>query len=164
MATKKLTAVEVARLTDRPGTHPVGDGLYLQVGANSCSWLHRFTLNGKQRWPGLGSYPEVKLKEAREKQHEQRALIRNGIDPVAVKKAERTEAILRQVQTITFKECGEAYVKDHAVAWRHPLTQQNWNGPLSSYVYPIIGELPVQDVDKAAVFKVLEQPLGGKKL
>jgi integrase len=160
---KKLTAVEVACIT-KPGMNWVDDGLYLQIKDGGRSWLHRYTCNGKHHSSGLGSYPEVRLIEARAKRDEERALIRKGIDPVAERKDKRTEAILRQIKSITFQECGEAYVKDNEVAWRHPMTQQNWRGPLSTYIYPIIGECPVQDVDKAAVFRVLEQPVDGTKL
>lgn len=34
---------------------PDGGGLYLQVGgAGAASWIFRYTVNGKQRWMGLG--------------------------------------------------------------------------------------------------------------
>jgi integrase len=118
----------------------------------------------KQRRSGLGSYPEVSLADARAKRDEERAQLRAGIDPVEARKAERVHACVRQVKTITFQECGEACINDHKVSWRHPLSVQNWRGSLTNWAYPIIGKLPVQDVDKAAVMRVLEQPLESTKL
>jgi integrase len=119
---------------------------------------------GKQRRSGLGSYPEVSVADARAKRDEERALIRKGIDPIAARTAERTQAIVRRIKTITFQECGDAYIKAHEVGWRHPLSRQNWRGSLSNWVYPIIGKLPVQDVDKPAVLRVLEQEIEGATL
>ena len=40
--------------------------------------------------------------------------------------------------------------------WRNSKHRQQWKNTLATYVYPVIGALPVQDVDTALVFKVLE--------
>lgn len=34
--------------------------------------------------------------------------------------------------------------------------RQQWRNPLESYVYPLIGKLPVADVDTALAMRVLE--------
>src|SRR5262249_36116981 len=80
----RLTGVEVARITD--GVHRVDDGLYLQV-KSGRSWIHRYQFRGKARWSGLGSAREVTLAEARAARDRERRLIREGIDPVAAKRA-----------------------------------------------------------------------------
>jgi integrase len=161
---KKLTALEVAKIKN-PGRYCVNDGLYLQVVSQTRrSWLHRFTFNGKARESGLGSYPEVLLGEARKKRDEERAQIRKGIDPVAARKAVRTQALIEQVKNITFKECAETHIKANQAAWRHAGTLQNWKGRFSKYVYPVIGNLPVRDIDTPAVMRVLEQEVDGKRL
>ena len=59
---KRLSSLDVRR--KGIGTHPDGRGLYLQVAANSRSWLFRFTLNGRARWAGLGPVYDVSLAEA----------------------------------------------------------------------------------------------------
>jgi hypothetical protein len=84
-----MTAVEVANLV-RPGLHRVDDRLYLQIKRGRKlrrSWLHRYMLRGKQRWSGLGSARRVSLADARAARDHEQALIDQGIDPVAAKRA-----------------------------------------------------------------------------
>ena len=61
-----MTVLEVKKIFE-PGLHFVGGtrGLILNVGQRgSRSWILRFTAsNGKRRDMGLGSYPDVGLKE-----------------------------------------------------------------------------------------------------
>jgi integrase len=160
----KFTALQIARIT-KPGRHPVDAGLYFQFQSMTArSWFHRYQFRGKERWSGLGPYPEVTLAEARAKRDEERVQIRKGIDPVAARQAERAEAAIKQVKTKTFTECGDACLADRAVGWRHPTSAKNWRGSLANWVYPIIGDLSVQEVDKTAVMRVLEQELDGTKL
>ena len=94
---RELSAQAVSELI-ADGRYSVGgaDGLHLRISGNSRSWVLRIAVgtrkNGKgetvvhRRDMGLGSYPEVSLNEAREKAHELRRHVRNGIDPVERKK------------------------------------------------------------------------------
>lgn len=56
----------------KPGMHPDGGGLYLQVteaadGTPRKSWLFRYTVGGRERQMGLGPISDVSLAEARER-------------------------------------------------------------------------------------------------
>jgi hypothetical protein len=71
-----------------PGWLHDGRGLYLHVGkhktkdgtlANGKNWLLRYQIDGRARWMGLGSYPEIGLARAREKALEARRLKAEGI-------------------------------------------------------------------------------------
>jgi hypothetical protein len=84
----------MARLTERTvqtartGKHGDGDGLYLIVSdAGRRKWVLRYQIAGVRRDKGLGSYPEVGLKEARSKARADRELIQKGADPIEAKKA-----------------------------------------------------------------------------
>jgi Arm DNA-binding domain len=87
----KLTAKEVEALAKQQGMHSDGGGLNLQVKGDARSWIHRYTFNGEARYSGLGAWPEVSLADARAKRDDERAKLRNGIDPVAERKQKRTE-------------------------------------------------------------------------
>jgi len=57
-----------------------GGGLYLQATTGrddkiNKSWLYRFTIDGRERQMGLGSFPDTSLAEAREKAAEARKLV-----------------------------------------------------------------------------------------
>lgn len=60
-----------------------GGGLYLQAKGNGKYWRFRYyrPSDNKRDKMRLGVYPEISLKEAREKREELRMLIAKGIDP-----------------------------------------------------------------------------------
>lgn len=41
-------------------------------------------------------------------------------------------------------------------SWRNAKHKQQWENTLKAYVYPVIGELPVAEIDAPYVLKVLE--------
>jgi hypothetical protein len=62
--------------------HGDGDGLMLVVRASgNKSWLLRYQMNGVRRDMGLGRYPEISLKEARQRALDARRLIGGGSRP-----------------------------------------------------------------------------------
>jgi hypothetical protein len=64
----KLTPKQIDSFNE-PKTHEDGDGLRLVVKADGNKyWILRFQPAGKRREMGLGSYPNVKLKQARERE------------------------------------------------------------------------------------------------
>lgn len=92
MATDKLNS----KFCDNApkGNHFDGGGLYLMVTPDlKRYWRLTCYLNGKRKLLGLGRYPQVSLKEAREKRREMRALVEQGVDPVAEKQRVKEEAV-----------------------------------------------------------------------
>jgi len=86
-------AKQVGRLTDvsirgavKPGMHPDGDGLYLQVRGSSKSWIYRYSGAGRTRYLGLGGYPETTLAMARKARDSARERVKAGGDPIAEKR------------------------------------------------------------------------------
>jgi len=51
-------------------------------------WVLRFTIDGKRREMGLGSFPDVGLAEARDKVTKCRKLAKDGVDPIEARQAE----------------------------------------------------------------------------
>lgn len=82
-----LTALKVARLS-KPGRYGDGNGLWLQISKwGTKAWLYRYQLAGKARAMGLGSAETVSLSTARDLRDEARRQVRDGIDPIAARKA-----------------------------------------------------------------------------
>jgi integrase len=50
----------------------------------------------------------------------------------------------------------EAYIAAHEGGWRNEKHRQQWRNTLASYVYPVMGELPVADITTAHVLQILE--------
>ncbi len=148
----RLTARAVATIT-KAGFHADGGGLYLQVApGGGRSWVYRFQRQGRARWMGLGSVDLVSLQEARQKALDARRLILEGKDPIDARHAARqTEA-----GAVRFRDAAQRYIEAHKPGWRNEKHAAQWTSTLETYVYPVLGSLPVQGVDVALVMKVLE--------
>ena len=153
---QRLTALKVARAKPR-GLYADGGGLYLQIARNgSRSWLYRYTLGGKTRHMGLGPLDVVSLADARTAALECRRLCQAGVDPIEQREASRTEAHLAAARAMTFDECAERYMAAHAAGWRNSKHRAQWSATLQTYVTPVLGSLPIQEIDTGLVMQVLE--------
>ena len=160
--TGKLSAVEVAK-TRGPAVLHDGGGLYLRVSPTGAkSWVFRFQLNGKRRDMGLGPYPDISLAEARGRAIEHRRLRHDGIDPLAAKAAQRHAQRLYAAKGRIFREVAEEFIARNEVGWRNAKHRQQWRNTLATYVYPILGGLPVAAIDTGLVVQVLD-PIWAKK-
>lgn len=164
---KELTPLEVKRLShaiSKSGEpynamHPVGGvaGLLLQVTPTGAkSWIYRTTVGKKRRNIGLGSYPAVSLVRAREKAAEMREQIDQGIDPVEAKKSARRELIARQLSTITFQKAADKFIVMKSKDFKNPRQQAQWQSSIDTYVTPIIGNVPVNEIELAHIKAVLD--------
>ncbi len=155
---KELSPLEVRRLT-RPGRWSVGgtDGLALQVTPSGArSWVLRVAAGGRQREMGLGSFPSVTLADARNKARQQRALVKEGIDPIASRRAASSAASAERQAQKTFAEVAAQYIAQHEKSWKNAKHQAQWAATLRTYVEPSIGKLLVRDIRSAHVIEVLE--------
>jgi integrase len=71
-----------------------GDGLSIEAWPNGgLYWRFRYRHAGKAKRLSLGVYPEVSLKEARERLAAARAMLRDGVDPSKDRKDAKREAM-----------------------------------------------------------------------
>ena len=157
MASEKLSALAVAR-EKRPGKHYDGKGLALQITKRGTkSWIFRYTINGRERAMGLGPLDVVSLEEARELARQQRRVLKvDGLDPLEVRESKRQARELEAARSVTFEACTKSYIDTHGGTWRNGKHREQWRSTLDAYVHPIIGSLPVSQVDKRLVLKVLQ--------
>ena len=123
---KELGARAVSLLG--PGVHAVGGvaGLHLQVTQGSGrSWLLRYQFDGKRPEMGLGPYPEVTLADARLEAAKARKLLREGVDPLAEREAERTRQRPRKPAARTFALVLPSTSRQRLRAGRIASTQPN---------------------------------------
>jgi integrase len=152
----RLTTMGIQKLTTN-GLHHDGDGLYLQITKNkNKSWIFRYAYNGNSHYLGLGPSKYVSLAEARQKRNEYKKQLINRINPIE-EKNRLSEQIKRISQdSISFQKCAEAYIQARKLEWTNEKHIENWNNSLKNYAYPIIGNVPVKDIDLKLVLKVLE--------
>jgi integrase len=161
----KLNPKQVENLTD-PGTYEDGDGLRLVVKPTGRkSWLLRFQLAGRRREMGLGSFPEVSLKKARQDASAKRTQLSDGIDPLAARDIER--AAQREAQRaseakqLKFETLATEYRDAHGAAWSEKW-RKGWLRKLELYAFDHIGKLSAEDIGTPEVLKVL-QPIWATK-
>jgi hypothetical protein len=108
----KLTAKQVEKAP--AGRHWDDARLMLQVAAGgSKQWLLRYALRGKTREMGLGAYPRVSLKGARQEATEIKNQCAERIDPL---------------------------VEDHKATWS-PRHAENWLNGMAIHVFEILCDL-----------------------
>ncbi|MDF1669207.1 MAG: integrase arm-type DNA-binding domain-containing protein [Roseovarius sp.] len=128
------------------GKHADGGGLWLVKRADGgAQWVLRVTPHGRRREMGLGAYPDVSLKEARESANQWRALVRQGLDPIKERERQRREAArnihkLADIALDAF-ESRKAELKGDGKAGR-------WFSPLELHILPKLGQVPVADIDQ----------------
>jgi integrase len=152
----RLSAVKVQGMKT-PGYYADGGNLYLRVAdGGTRGWIFRFAMRGKTRDMGLGSYPDITLARARELATECRRALAAGIDPIEARKQKREAGRIEVAKSMTFDQCGAAYIAAHEAGWRNAKHRQQWANTLKTYVWPVFGKLPVHAIDTGLVLKVLE--------
>ncbi|WP_423929058.1 tyrosine-type recombinase/integrase [Candidatus Palauibacter sp.] len=136
------------RNVSEAGRYCDGNGLYLDVRpTGSRGWIQRITIRGRRTELGLGGYPLVSLKEAREKAFANRKVAREGGDPLADRR--RTESMP------SFEETAQRVWKQLRPGWRSTRHAHVWLNSLERHVLPRIGEMPVSEVTSADVIGIL---------
>ena len=146
----KLTAALVKNVK-KPGKYHDGGGmgLYLRVDKDETRyWIQRITINGKRREMGLGSPPVVTLVAAREQALDNKRLIRSGKDPLAEKR--------KAQQALVFAEAVEKYLLVKLKEFRNDKHRKQWRSTLDTYAIPVIGNMPVQNIQSRDVLDVLK--------
>lgn len=94
-----LTDIQIKRLKPQEKDFFISDekGLRLLVKVNGKKyWRLKYRFNGKQKTLALGVYPEVSLKDARNRRDEARKLLSDDIDPSEYKKEKKQQAIVNE--------------------------------------------------------------------
>ena len=126
-------------------------GLFLLVGKQgSKSWGQRLRVNGVRKDIGLGSFKHLSLKDAREKAFENQQAVKNG------------NGLVRKTGVPTFREAAAKVIAMNEGDWRSPKTKQNWENVFRQYVFPSIGDMPIDKPITGDIMSILE-PLSAKK-
>jgi len=150
--TDSLSAVFV-RTVEEHGDYSDGNGLTLRVDNSGKRWVQRVTINGRRRNIGLGSYSQVSLAEARKQAVANAKAIRDGLDPIQEKRQARELA--RSPKIPTFSEAAEKVIELRRPTWRNTKHGAQWGSTLKSYAYPVIGNVPVDQIKTANILSIL---------
>ena len=147
----KLSDKRIKAATKR-GIYGDGDGLYLQVARNGHrSWIYRFQIHGRRRTMGLGPYPRIALKKARELHKAAAEQVHDGFDPIVARGQSRIVA----AKSLTVEQAAQAYVEAQRPKWRTGVHAEQVGQRLRDYVFPLIGHLPIANIGLAEIKQVL---------
>lgn len=151
----RLSATAVRAIT-KPGLHADGGGLYLSTTNGGKRWVFIFQWQGKRREMGLGSARSTTLARARELASQARAMVSEGIDPIAARASERAAAAAADpLGPPTFGEFSESYIDSVEDGWRNAKHRQQWRNSLQQHAGPL-KSISVADIRTQDVLSVLQ--------
>jgi integrase len=124
-------------------------GLYLEASrAGGKYWRWKYFFEGREKRLSFGAWPEVSLKEARNRRDDARRTLQGGVDPAPVKKSAHgpARATFREVAEEWRAKMGNTWAANHAVTVK---------GRLELDVYPAFGDSPIADIEPRDVLAML---------
>jgi len=128
--------------------------MYLLVKKAGKYFRMDYTIHGKRKTLALGVYPEISLKEARNKRDEAKKLIAEGIDPVEYKNDKRTSYIKEAENS--FEAAAKSWFMRQKQKWSDNHSNAIWR-KLELDVLPWIGEKGINTVSPKEMLTVLRR-------
>jgi integrase len=164
----KITAKELEKLIRDgvPKRTPLGDGLYLTITkGGSNSFAYRYQIKGRRRQIGLGAFCPTSntLAVARNKALNTQVMVRQGIDPieqVKLQNKQKESDLMAQeeqdaMERATFSALAIEYIKTKSPEWKNIKHKQQWKNTLTTYAFPVIGDMPVSEIETKHILKIL---------
>lgn len=138
------------------GRYSLGGGLILFVSAaDQRSWIVRYSLGGKRFDFSIGSAKYLTVSAARTKAAAVIADAKAGIDPREKRRAKKDTSSGDHV--LTFREFAEQAIGEirEIRRWKNAKHSEQWTSTIKTYAYPVLGELPLTDIERCDVLEVL---------
>lgn len=132
-----------------------GEGLYLWVMPNGKKyWRLKYRLNGKPKEYAIGVYPEVSLKEARDKKYEARKILAKGQDPLRERQKQKLAS--QRNHENTFQVIAQEWYELHKDNWK-PRYASEVLKRLEEDIFPEIGNYPIKDIEPPLLLEVIRK-------
>lgn len=149
------TAIKTAKPAAKAIKMTDGDGLYLLIHPNGGKWWRfDYRFDGKRKTLSMGVYPEVSLRDARDRRDDARRKIANQIDPGEHRKANknaRADAVANSFETVArewFTKMLSTWTPDHADKIIKRLERD---------VFPWMGDKPIADLTAPVVLTTIRR-------
>ena len=130
-------------------------GLFLIVTPKGGKWWrHRYTYNNKEQTLSLGTYPDVSLKEAREKRDELRSQIKANVNPSTVRKADK---LMKHTSELNDFEC---VALDWIDRIKHTISADYHKKLIRSlelHIFPHLGKMPIDEIEPLHFLEVIKK-------
>ncbi|MBC3805784.1 integrase arm-type DNA-binding domain-containing protein [Undibacterium seohonense] len=152
------TAIKNAKHGDKTIKMYDEGGLYLLLhpanGKGGKWWRFKYRFEGKEKLLSFGTYPEVSLKDARNRRDEAKKLLANNEDPAEVRKAQNA---VKQIDAAsTFEAVAMEWFKLKIM----PLSASH-SGRTLAYLkndlIPYLGQIPIDEIKAPALLECLRR-------
>jgi len=130
-------------------------GLFLLVSpAGGKWWRFKYRFDGKEKQLSLGVYPDVTLKDARERRDEARKLLANEVDPSENRKARK--AAKTEQAANSFEAIAREWHSKYQPSWtdKHARTILD---RLENNIFPWLGNSPVATIKAPDLLKAIRR-------
>lgn len=138
------TAIRNAKPSEKPIRLFDGGGLYIEVSPSGGKWWRlKYRFAGKEKRLSLGVYPEIGLKEARDRREATKRLLADGLDPSVERRVQKVATVERAANS--FEAVAREWHTRYAPTW----TESNAKkvlARLENDVLPWLGGRPIADV------------------
>ncbi|MGH1456561.1 MAG: tyrosine-type recombinase/integrase [Alphaproteobacteria bacterium] len=136
-----------------------GGGMYLEIMPNGSKyWRLKYRVKAedklKEKRLALGIYPEISLKEARERRDDAKRLLEQGIDPSLEKK--KKKALSQENNTNTFKVIALEWFENRKDRW----SERYADGVLTRLendIFPEIGDYPITEIEPPILLQAIRK-------
>jgi integrase len=131
-----------------------GGGLFILITPSGGKlWRFKYRFEGKEKLLAFGTYPEISLADARQRREEARKHLAHGIDPSAIKKAQK------------FSPDNDANSFEVVAREWHGKFKESWSPShahttitrLERDIFPWMGKRPISEIEPTDVLSVLQR-------
>ena len=148
-----LNDTQVRNLRPKHKLYRVSDshGLCIEINPNGSKlWRHRYRFNNKATMMALGTYPEVSLLDARQARDRNKQLLKQGLNP----KRPKIDNYRDNPDEISFKGMFFNWLNNKKDEWT-PGYAEDILQRANSYLLPIIGKMPIDEINSPIMLKLL---------
>ncbi|MDR1126083.1 MAG: integrase arm-type DNA-binding domain-containing protein [Deltaproteobacteria bacterium] len=145
------TAIRNAKPQSKPYKVYDAGGLFIIVTpAGGKWWRFKYRFWGKEKLLSLGTYPEIGLKEAREKRDEAKKLIASGVDPSAQRQAVKASIISKEENAfeVVAREWFDKHINNLA-----PGYSKKVRSLFERQIFPVFGGKQISEVEPSDILK-----------
>lgn len=153
----KPATIDNAKPREKAYTLTDGGGLFIEIlPSGSKTWRYKYHLEGKREKVTIGSYPQIGIKDARDRHEKLRELLEVGQSPARKKQTSAIERREAAERGVTFKTFAARWI-DETLFYRSPAYRAQITSWLDRFVYPKIGHKPLPEVEPVDVLAIVEE-------
>lgn len=150
--TKPLSDLEIkrAKYIDKEIKLYDGNNLYVVIHKNGSKYFRfDYKFNDKRTTLGIGVYPSISIKEAREEADKVRELLKQNIDPKSRNKKETAPEI------ITFSKVYYDWLEITKTKWTSDSTLKKCTNAFNNNVLPLIGDKDIKSITRLDILDII---------